>query len=162
MRTSCVSVLTVLLAAPVQAQWSGVNFVDAFGDVTDQGARSALISPLQPMSFPYGDIKAQIFVNCDRAWIRFSEAPNVVGGNIGDGYTSYSAAVRVNGNNVGTWGVRQSWSDKDLRFSNPSQAISSLSSASTFAIALNWYDEGPVAFRWSLEGSSAAIRASCD
>ena len=66
MRTSCVSVLTVLLAAPVQAQWSGVNFVDAFGDVTDQGARSALISPLQPMSFPYGDIKAQIFVNCDR------------------------------------------------------------------------------------------------
>ena len=148
--------------APVQAQWSRVNFVDEFGDVTNQGARSTPVGSLRPMSFPYGDIEAQVFVNCDRAWIRFSDTPNLTGGNTRDGYTSYSAAVRVDGNDVGAWVVQQSWGDNDLRFLNNSQAISVLSSASTFALALNWFGEGSVAFRWSLTGSSDAIRASCD
>ena len=76
MRTSSIAAaLVVLSAAVAEAQWSTLNFVDEFGDVADRGAASVAARPTRPMAFPYGDVTARIFVNCDRAWIRFTEAP---------------------------------------------------------------------------------------
>ena len=144
------------------AQWSMINFVDEFGERTDRGAASAAVNSIRPMSFPYGDTEARIFVDCDRAWLRFSETPNLDGGNIEDGYTRYSVAVRVDGNDAGRWPVNQSWGDNDLRFTNNSQVISALSSGSTIAIAVSWYEQDSAAFSWALNGSSTMIQDSCD
>ena len=154
--------LLLLVPAEAAAQWRMINFVDEFGDVTDRGAASATVSPVRPMSFPYGDTDATIFVDCDRAWIRFSDSPNLTGGSIEDGYTRYSVAIRVDGNDAGRWSVNQSWGDNDLLFTNNPQAISALSSGSTFAISVSWYGEGAVAFSWSLSGSAGMIQNSCD
>ena len=143
-------------------RWSNLNFVDEFGEPTGRGAVSETVRSIRPMSFPYTGTDARIFVDCDRTWIRFSEAPNLIGGNIADGYTQYSVSVRVDGEDVGRWRVSQSWGDKDLRFTNGSEASTAISSGSTFAVALPWHGEGSVAFSWPLTGSSEAIAASCD
>ena len=146
---------------PPPSTWRMINFVNEFGEQTDQGAVSNDVSSLRPMSFPYGDTKARILIDCDRAWVRFSESPNLTGGDINDGYTLYTVSVRVDGNEA-RWRVNQSWGDNDLRFVDSSQAISALSGGSTFTLAVPWYGEGSVAFRWSLAGSSDAIQRSCD
>ena len=154
----------VALAVPSEsaAQWRMINFVDEFGDTVDSGAVSATVRSVRPMTFPYGDLTARIFVDCNRAWIRFSESPNLTGGSIQDGYTNFKVAVRVDGENIGRSTVRQQWGDKDLRFVDGSEAIAWLSSGSTFAIAVPWYGQSSAAFSWSLSGSSKMIRDSCD
>ena len=146
---------------PTSPQWDTINFVDEFGDITDLGAISEEVKSIRPMSFPYTDTTARIFVDCDRAWIRFSESPNLTGGDTQDGYDEYSISVRVDGNDS-QWRVIQSWGDQDIAFVNDSQAISAWSSGSSFTISLPWYGEGYVAFPWSLNQSSEMISKSCD
>ena len=143
--------------------WSMINFVDSFGERTDRGAMSPKVESIRPMSFPYADITARIFVNCDRAWIRFSESPNINSsvGNIHDGYTTYFVSARVNGIDAGVWSVNQTWGDNDLRFTNNSKAISALASGSKFAVSISWYGQSAAAFSWPLSGSSRAIQDSC-
>lgn len=141
--------------------WGGISFVDEFGDVSGRGAASAWVGPVRPMSFPYGDVKARIVVDCYDAWVRFSKAPNLTGGNIRNGYTRYSLAVRVDGKAAGRRGATQAWGSEDIRFTPDWDAISALSSGDSFAVAVPWYGQGSVAFVWSLHGSSAAIRDGC-
>lgn len=154
--------LTVLLPSKVDAQWRMINFVNEFGEVTDRGAVSASVKSIRPMSFPYQDVEATIFVDCNRAWIRFSEAPNLLDGDINNGYTNYNISVRVSNKSTERWSVSQTWGDKDLGFRNDSKAIAALSSGSSFAIALSWYGQSSVAFKWDLSGSSKMIKSSCD
>lgn len=139
-----------------------INFVNEFGERTDRGAVSATVESSRPMSFPYADATARILVDCDSAWMRFSESPNLTGGDIGDGYSIHSVTVRVDGNNAGRWRVRQPWGDKDLYFLDDSRTIAALSSGSTFDVALPWYGKRPAVFSWSLNRSSEMIRNSCD
>ncbi|MXW66226.1 MAG: hypothetical protein F4Z72_04320 [Gemmatimonadales bacterium] len=139
-----------------------INFVDEFGDVTGRGAISAEVEALRPLEFPYHDVMAQIMVDCDRAWIRFSDQPNLTGGDIRDGYEVFSLAVRVDGNDVGRWRVTQDWGSDDVHFSNDAAAISSFASASTVAIALPWYGGRSAAFEWEMDDSSDRIRESCE
>ena len=147
---------------PVRTAWDTINFVDEFGDVTDVGAASDTVGPSRAVTFPYSDITSRLFVDCNRAWMRFSDAPNLTGGDISDGYTTYNVSVRVDGGSTARWRVIQSWGDNDLRFKNSSKAISALSGGETFAVALPWYGQDSAVFSWQLTGSSAAIQASCD
>ena len=162
MRTWFAAALIVLGPSMGFAQWSGINFVDEFGEVTDRGARSATVEAVRTMSFPYQNTRATLFVNCNRAWMRFTDTPNLTGGDISDGYTRHMVRVRVDGRNATNWRVSQSWGDSDVRFINGQQAVSALAAGSTIDIALPWYGERSAVFSWSLSGSSAAIRESCD
>lgn len=144
------------------AVWSTINFVDEFGDGRDRGAVSATVGSVRSMSFPYSDTTATIMVNCDRAWMRFSESPNLTGGSIKDGYTDYSVAVRVDERNVGRRTVRQQWGGKDLRFVDGREAVAALSAGSEFAVSLPWYGQNSSVFSWSLSGSSEMISRSCN
>ena len=147
---------------PVRSAWDTTNFVDEFGDTTGVGATSDIVGPSRAMTFPYSDITSRLLVNCNRAWMRFSETPNLTGGDIADGYTTYDVSVRVDGGSTASWRVTQSWGDNDLIFENSSQAISALSGGETLAVALHWYGQNSAVFSWQLTGSSAAIQASCD
>ena len=147
---------------PNPNRWRMINFVDEFGDVTGRGAISVEVESIRPLDFPYNDVTAQVMVNCDRVWIRFSDTPNLTGGDIESGYTVHSLAVRIDGNNVGRWRVTQDWGSDDVAFVNDAQTISALSSASTVAIAFPWYGGRSAAFEWDLEGSSDRIRESCE
>lgn len=155
---------------PNPDRWRMINFVDEFGDTTGRGAVSVWTEPLRPMSFPYHDVQARIFVDCDDAWVRFSKEPNLVGGDIRDGYTVYDAHIRVDGEPNGIVDVRQSWSGNDLTFTASwfrdgklmqEPVIQSLSSGQRFAVSLNWHGNGYVAFQWDLTDSSERIQESC-
>ena len=147
---------------PVRPAWDTINFTDEFGDVTGVGAVSDTVGPSSAVTFPYSDLTSRLLVNCNRAWMRFSNAPNLTGGDIADGYTTYNVSVRVDGGSTARWRVIQSWGDNDLIFKNSSQAISALSGGETLAVALPWYGQDSTVFSWQLTGSSAAIQASCD
>lgn len=162
MKQAMLIVLGLMFVNPVYAQWTTINFVDEFGEVTDTGAASESVKSIRPMSFPYHDVTARLIVNCDYAWIRFTEAPNLTDGDIGNGYTNYRISVRIGENATVRWSVRQSWGSKDLDFQDDKTAIWALSSGSTIAISMPWYGQGNVAFRWSLLGSTTAIKSSCD
>ena len=151
----------MLAPREVAAQWSTVNFIDEFGDSSGRGARSASVKSLRPMRSPYADTTGRIMVNCTRAWIRFSEAPNLTGGSTRDGYTVHSVTVRVDGKDAGRWDVFQTWGSEDLYFLDDRKVIAALSAGGTFAVSFPWF-RGPAAFSWSLSGSSDLIRASCD
>jgi len=115
------------------------------------------------MSFPYQDVVARIIVDCDHASIRFDDRPNLVGGDFfgSEGWQSYRILVRFDGKTAEHWSVRQAPGGSDLNFVDSAKIIEQFAAASEVAVALEWYGEGAVAFRWSLEGSSRAIKASC-
>lgn len=143
-------------------RWDTINLIDEFGEKTGVGAVSKPVRSSRGMSFPYSDVEARIMVNCNDAWIRFSKAPNVPGAGIKDGYNSIGLSSRVDGKNVGRMYAHQQWGSEDLDFVDNSRVVAALSSGGTFAIAFPWYGQGTVAFSWALNGSSAAIKASCD
>lgn len=147
---------------PNPNRWRMINFVDEFGDVTGRGAISVEVEAIRPLEFPYHDVMARIMVNCDRAWIRFSDQPNLTGGDIRDGYEVFSLAVRVDGNNVGRWRVTQDWGSDDVNFLHNAEVISAFASASTVAIAFPWYGERSAVFEWDMDNSSDRIRESCE
>ena len=165
-------ILMIVLFIPASAwgQWNTIQFVNEFGENTDYGAASASVGPIQKMGFPYHDMKARIFVDCDRAWIRFNKSPNLTEGDTTRGRTIWSLhwlSVRFNnsqstrmpfGQDIGSKDLfyKEAWIDGERNF------VSLLSSMNTVAISFPWYGQGNVAFRWSLNGSTDAIKASCD
>ena len=158
--------LSMPLFAPQQAlgQWSTISFVDAFGDTTGHGAVSPRSGSIRAMSFPYGNVTASIIVDCDQAWIRFDDSPNLVGGDFigSNGWQSYSILVRFNGGAAEQYSVSQSPGGNDLYFNDGRIAsLIATGSSSTIAVALQWYGEGSAAFEWSLTGASDAINDSC-
>ena len=143
--------------------WSTVRFVDAFGEVTGTGAVSESVGSVRPMGFPYHNTRVQLIVNCDDAWVRFSESPNITGGSFApDGDQLFNVIARVDGQSAGQWQMFGSTGEKDLHFMDDSQAIAAMSRGSTFGLAFEWYSEGMVAFTWSLKGSTKMIRSSCE
>ena len=57
--------------------------------------------------------------------------------------------------------IKRRGGGSDLNFVDSAKIIEQCAAASEVAVALEWYGEGAVAFRWSLGGSSRAIKASC-
>ena len=161
-------IATALAASSVatDAAWHEINFVDDFGEVTGKGVVSDPVGPVRPMSSPYDDVTARIYVDCYDAWVRFSKAPNLRGGSIQDGYTRYAVTVRIEGdgktNKPRRWSATQVWGGRDLRFTPAMGAVASLSAGSEFAIALPWYGQDSAVFSWSLRGSAEAIRRGCN
>ncbi len=145
---------------PTPPAWERINFVDEFGEISGRGARSSFASPIRRMSFPYHDIKAWIVVNCDHAWLGFSQTPNLTGGSIESGYSIYYLDIRLDGERARAQGVTQDWGDDVLHFRDDAAVISALARGKTFAVSLPWYGTS-AAFRWSLGGSTDAIRWSC-
>ena len=160
-KAGCGAVLLGFLVAGSLAgqPWSTVTFVDEWGDQTDDvGARSTLVEG-SGLSFPYNDTRGQIFVNCDNAWLRFTDAPNLTGGDISDGYHTYRLLIRIDGEESRLT-VRQTWGAKDLNVVFSSEFIRNISAGSQLDVLLPWYESRAV-FRWSLAGSSDAIKQSC-
>lgn len=82
---------------PKAARWSMINFVDEFGAITGRGTVSPAVRSVRPRAFPYKGTEATLIVDCDIAWIRFSQSPNLSGRAIGNGYTRHAVAVREDG-----------------------------------------------------------------
>lgn len=141
--------------------WSTTYFVNEWGERTSGGAKSLSVSADSRMGFPYGDVEAQLFVQCQPqySWIRFTVSPNLTGGNTESGYDVYNLRVRIDGNSS-VWRATQEWGDNDINL--PSSARATFARAQTFRIVLPWYGEGSVVFSWDLTGASATISEACN
>ncbi len=109
------------------------------------------------MDFPYHDVKGSISVECGRSYLYFTEEPNLVGGDIEDGYTVHHVSVRIDGVSA-VWRVTQNWGGHLLYL--PSAARGALAGGSVFEVNLPWYG-GRARFKWDLTGSSEAILQTC-
>ena len=135
------------ISAVDEDDWSTVRFVDAFGKTTGTGAVSASVGSVRPISFPYHNTRAQLMVNCDDAWVRFSDNPNITGGSFApDGDQLFNVIVRVDGQSAGQWQMFGSTGEKDLHFMDDSQAIAAMSRGSTFDSV--WPSNGSVKEWW--------------
>ncbi|WP_417522269.1 zinc ribbon domain-containing protein [Marinobacter sp.] len=115
----------------------------------------------QRMGFPYGDVEAWLGVGCDAssewAYIGFNNAPNLNGGDIGDGYRDFRLRVRWDDNVVFDT-FRQRWSAEALHFHNDRGAIQKISGSNSVMVELDWHGQGTVRFPFTLNGSSKAIQ----
>lgn len=140
--------------------WSTTEFVNEWGETSTGGAQSKMHGPVIPMSFPYGDVEAVVFVQCrPRAtWIRFTSSPNLTNDDTKDGYNEIYLRVRLDGNQT-RWRATQKWGGHDLNL--PRSAINAFKSAKTFEVIIPWYGQGNVRFEWDLTGSSEMITRAC-
>lgn len=110
----------------------------------------------------YRGMKSWIGVGCDKdsewAYIGFSRRPILNGTQTHSGYSSLNARVRW-GKQATTIKMTQDWGDRFLHFSNGKSAIGNLAASSNLLLELDFYSEGKRYFKYSLNGSSAAIKS---
>ena len=96
-----------------RSTWSSIRFTNEWGETSGKGAQSEAARPARPMSFPYGGVTGRIMVSCRSIWLRFSEEPNLTGGDIHDGYHEHSLGARIDGNDL-RLRVTQDWGSEDI------------------------------------------------
>ena len=138
--------------------WRNGYFVDDFGERSGTSAYSATLAPVKKMDFPYHDVTGKVMASCQSTWLRFSESPNLTGGDIRDGYEVFMLSVRIDGER-NRWRATQRWGSKDI--SLPRDARTILASARKIDVVLPWYG-GSAMFSWDLDGSAIAIEKTCD
>jgi len=149
------------------AQWKVTTSADEITGAISCYAISKSVKPLHELDFPYTGVISWIGFGTNNkkewAYIGFSTAPNLVGGKIGNGYTTYSLRVRWD-NNPGTMQFFQKWGSKFLHPLNYTKFIANLRRHKLFLIELHWFGQEDVYFRYSIAGAKQAIdqaRAKC-
>ena len=158
-------------ADPTTQIWQTLKLVDSFGDSTNNTiAASGAVLSIPRMDWPYSTRTATLFVDCDRAWIRFSDTMNLTDADYSGGQVSYPVRFRVGRVEFHTTAVNPSMAPNDLNVRDSRQVISAVSAVSavsaasgqTLDVLIPQYQEGWVRFSWGLRGSSYAINRSCD
>lgn len=144
-------------------EWRTITYKDEWGEPAGKGAMSSWVAPDRRMSFPYGSVRARLMVeDCRDVFIRFTEAPNLVGGDVRDGYSAHTLRARWNDGTTFTVKADQKWGGKDLSFARGGVTVSRIKNNDTLAVALDWYREGSVVWRFPLDGASEALQnAGC-
>ena len=129
------------------------------------GARSAYVGSAD-MAFPYEGVRGALYFRCkiggssEAAWIRFTEVPNLVGGEYLGNYakpTTYSKVRYAIDGNEDRITLMHTIDSKDLDFMYAVFAIQAYRSVAELAIEVPWYGSGNAIFRFSLAGASEAI-----
>ena len=166
---------------PAVERWRTMDLTDAFGNSSAYAAQSSAATAVFAMRPPYDRVQAWLMVECDEAWIRFFQTPNLTGGILlGGRLASHRVDVLFDGEPVlpppdpiidsfrwDHWSLQMNVGERDLNFdhldgTDNRRVIELIHSSTTMGIAVNWYQEGKVAFLWSLDGASEAIQWSCE
>jgi hypothetical protein len=160
-------VLILALPNVIAAQWTTFVQKDEMTNERMFFATSARSSPSRTLDFPYGDTKAWLGFGCkgndEWVFVGFSNQPNLVNTETGDGYNYFETRVKW-GDQLETMRFSQKWGASFIGFSDNAAAVAKITQASSVLLELDWYSNGQVYFRFSLRGASAAIakaRASC-
>ena len=153
------------------SSWSSISFrADEMTGEQSFGAHSRSVGSTQRMEWPYNDVRAQVFFQCDsgteneHAWIRFTTSPNLVGDETRSGYNLINTRIRWDEKAPESATLTQDWGSEDLNFHFDQWAVNGILAHEEMLLELNWYGSGRVHFWFDLVGSSAAIeeaRAEC-
>jgi len=169
MRTLAGLLLCIALPAAVSAQWTNSVSKDEMTSEEVVFATSPRVPPSREMEFPYKDTEAWVGYMCDgkNEWVYlgFSNTPNLSNTETGDGFNYFSTRLKW-GDEVKKAPFSQKWGSSYINFSDGRDALKRLSSGSfdSLLLELDWYGNGVVYFKFSLDGAADAIakaRASC-
>lgn len=159
--------LTLLMAESVNAKWRSFSSKDEMTGEVSCYAVSPRVSATETMGFPYHDITAVLGVgvkdNSEWAYVVFSNSPNLVDTEIEDGYNMIDTRIKWD-DRLSKVTLTQDWGSDALHFLSDKYVIEDILKSNTVLLELNWFGEGRVYFRFSLEGSTAAIsqaRSEC-
>jgi hypothetical protein len=148
-------------------QWDTSTSKDEMTGRRQVFASSPTVFPTKQMDFPYSDVKGWLGVGCEgsREWVYvgFNNSPNLADTETEDGYNRIKTRIKWDGA-IQNVTLIQEWGASFLHFQNDSEAISKIGEANTALLELKWHGQQPTYFKFSLDGSSAALktmRAKC-
>lgn len=147
-------------APPTPPQWENTTSVDKMTGAKEFYATSPITRASEPMSPPYGDVRAWLGVGCNQkrewAFVGFSTAPNLTDTQTKSGYSEISTRLKWD-DSVQSVQLTQEWGSKFLGFDESHQAISRMTSAKTALLELAWYGQNHPDFNFPMDGATAAI-----
>lgn len=142
-------------------QWRTSVSADEMTGETTYFAMSPQASPTQALEWPLHKLQAWLGAGCKKnsewVFIGFTTAPNLTGDETKDGYNRLRTRVRWD-TTVETVTLTQDWGSKFLHFQNDSAALARIAAGREVMVEVPWYGNGNVTFRFTLDGSSAALR----
>jgi|GEM_PF-1108099 hypothetical protein len=140
--------------------WSTVSSKDEMTQKESHYATSPYVSSTKPMRFPYQDIDSWIGVGCnsDSHWVYFgfSKAPNLTNKETRDGYNDIGTQVKWD-DTIEDVRLIQKWGARSLNFHEKDNILERLMKSRNVLLSLDWHGQNNVYFKYSLNGSSAAI-----
>ena len=121
-----------------------------------------MTAPVRSPRWPYESLKASLYADgCDEAWIlRLTSDPNLTGGNIGDGYRTWSVKARANGKEV-TEPMIASWGSEDLSWrSGDAAVIKGWANEESYEILVPLHG-GSTVWKFDMTGAQATIAKTC-
>ncbi len=152
-----VLILVAAWTAPLAAQWSTIDSVNEYGEVTGKAAASEWTAPVRQLAAPYEEVMARVVVNDFGVLLEFTAPPNLVGGQTNDGYDTHYLRGRWDGVPVSSFMVDQRWGDTSLHFYADKKKVRRILRHETLSVAMDWYGAGPAAWNFSLAGASEAL-----
>ena len=141
--------------------WVKWETTDLMSNMVRKGIASEWTAPLSPMRFPYQDVVGVAGIACDSgAYFRFSTAPNLVGDENHDGYSSINLRVRFDDKPVEWVRFNQEWGSDQLT-PRGGKVKTGLLAQNTMLLELPWHGEKRVVFRFDLTGSREVYNSAC-
>ncbi len=141
-------------------QWDTSISKDEMTGEKSAYASSSIIGPTKRMGFPYGDTNAWLGVGCDGesewVYVGFTNSPNLNDTEIEDGYNLIRTRIKFD-DKIENVTLTQNWGSKFLHFRKDSEIILNIAKSNSLLLELNWHGQGKTYFKFSLNGSSAAI-----
>lgn len=162
MKKSILICCLISMSLPLFAKWDTTTSVDKMTDKKSAYATSSYTSSMEPMSFPYSNIKSFIGIGCTEtsswAYIGFSDSPNLVNTKTEDGYSVINTRIKFD-NIVKNERLTQDWGSKFIHFYNAEKIIQKIKQSKTLLLELNWYGNSPTYFKYQLDDAERAINS---
>lgn len=164
--TLFLATLIWLLPISVHAGWDvSVSKPDEMTGKQSVFAMSPDTLPTKKMGFPCSDTEANLVVGCDKTsewvYVYFTESPNLINVDIKDSYNLIRTRIKWD-DKVEYVTLTQSWGAKFLSFRDDKSIITKIAKSDSVLLELNWFGEGKTYFKFSLSGSSAALKEMRD
>lgn len=155
------SLLAASVGGPAMAHWTTSASKDEMTGQLNHYAQSQSVCAQKRMSFPYAGTKAWLAIGCDGktewAYIGFTVSPNLLSTSNAYGHEWVAARIRWD-DYVEDVTLTHEYGSTFLHFTNDPVAIIRIAQANSALLEVNWYGQWRTCFRFSLRGSSAAIR----
>ncbi|MDW1948755.1 hypothetical protein R7P34_13060 [Vibrio sp. 780] len=157
-----ISTAALFISPLTNAAWNTSIDKDEMTGEIRAYANSPTIQSTKKMSFPYSSTRSWLGVGCNQKgeewiYVGFTNAPNLNGTETKDGYNLISTRVKWD-NNIESTKLIQDWGSKFIHFRNDKNAIKNALKSNQMLLELNWHSQGNQYFKYSLNGSSAAIK----